>query len=151
MLPDLHQANTFQNFPMLRNRRLLHLHCIHNLGDGPLSHRQILQDVPPPQFRRSIEPVRVCRRSCHILNICPYRYMSSIRYRFSRHLFLICVPLKMDLSQVAGYSDVMVSCELAPLNPLQSAALPLTDFCLKRRACQRKNRTVRGSYQSARF
>ncbi len=53
----LHQANTFQNFQVLRNRRLLHLHCVHNLGDGPLLHREIVQDVPAARFCYGVEGV----------------------------------------------------------------------------------------------
>src|ERR1700747_3192051 len=63
---------------MFGNRRLLDLHCFHNLADRPLLHRQIIQNVPSPLFRYSIECVGGGRRPCHVLNIFPYRNMSSL-------------------------------------------------------------------------
>src|ERR1700730_169809 len=98
---------------MLRNRRLLHLQNIHNLPYWPFLQRQIVQNLPPPRLRDSIESIGGGCRSCHgSYNTFLYRNVSSnvlpalfsptapkpITLRAPLHLWVIFVFLRRNFS-----------------------------------------------------
>jgi len=81
--PHVHQPNFEQHPQMLRHRRLLQPHRLHNLPDGPFLQREIVQYFPPPRFRNRVERIRCCRRPCHAptlhadMGICQALFSSS--------------------------------------------------------------------------
>src|SRR5437879_5712192 len=70
--PHTNQAHFEQHPQVLGYRRLLQPQRIHNLTDGPLLHRQVVQDSPTPRLGHRVECIRSCRRSCHALTIHSY-------------------------------------------------------------------------------
>jgi hypothetical protein len=77
----INQAHFFQHSEMLRNRGLFQLQGIYDLAYGFFLHRQIIQDLSPPNLRHSVKRIRCSRRSCHFLNIFLYRNICQARLR----------------------------------------------------------------------
>src|SRR5450631_2728479 len=76
LLPTLtahtHQAHTFQNPQVLRNRRLLKAECSDNIAYSVLLRHQETQNCPAPRFRDCIEGVGSGSCSCHAEKIHSY-------------------------------------------------------------------------------
>ena len=88
--PHVHQPNFEQHPQMLRHRRLLQPHRLHNLSDRPFLQREIVQNLTPARFRHRIERIRCCRRPCHASTL--HAYMGICQALFSSYFFLPPIP-----------------------------------------------------------